>query len=189
MSFRPSTSPTSDFVEYNYNYKRFQGLFMIGIIIAVMLAVGFYFGFVRRLHLFETSFIADFLRHVGSEITSFSFLGFFYIYFFGGLILLFLPSEPYFMTAMGTGNFHYINFIAIFLGLLFSYSINYLIGLRFSRFSSFLISTKKFYKVKNYVNKWGVFAVFLSNLFFGAQQALFVLGSSVTTKQNCYYSQ
>lgn len=176
MSFKLSSEPWNDFFEYNGSFKRFMGLFLIGIFVIIGIVVGVYFGFLKDLSLFQGTVVVDFLAHMGSEVKNFSFLGFLYIYMFGGLIFLFIPLEPYFIGAVGAGKFHLINVFAMFLGLLIAYSINYLVGWRFSKLSIFLVPTKKFYSVKSFVNRYGVFAILFSTLIFGAQQAMFVLG-------------
>ena len=173
MSLKLSVEPYLDFVEYNKTNKRFQGLVLIGLVFIVAV----YFGFLRDLGLFKDTFVADIFGHFISEIKDFSFLGFFYIYFFGGLILLFIPAEPYYFAAVGMGKFHLHYFFAIFAGIILSYSVNYLIGLRFSKLSALIVSPKNFYKTKTYINKWSFLAIFFSNLFsFGSQQVSFVLG-------------
>jgi membrane protein YqaA with SNARE-associated domain len=177
MSLKLSVEPSGDFVEYNKHNKRFQGLVLFSIIALIVISVGVYFGFLRDLGLFQDTFIGDLFSHFFSEIKNFTFLGFFYIYFFGGLILLFIPADPYFFAAFAMGKFHYYDLFAIFAGLLLSYTVNYLIGLRFSRIAAVIVSPKSFYKSKTLVNKWGKWAVLLTNLFsFGSQQVSCVLG-------------
>jgi len=144
MSLKLSGEPSSDFIEYNKANKRFQGFVLISIIALIAISVGVYFGFLRDLGLFQDTFVADILNHIIFEIKNFTFLGFFYIFFFGGLILLFIPAEPYYFAAVGTGKFHYHYFIAIFAGIILSYSVNYLIGWRFSNLSALMVSPKKF---------------------------------------------
>jgi membrane protein YqaA with SNARE-associated domain len=176
MSLKLSGEPSSDFVEYNHAHKRFHSIFVISVICFVLVVVGVYFGFLRDLGLFKDTFVGVFLHHVGDEITSFSFMGFFYIFFFGGILLVFLPSDPYFVTSISLGKFQYINFVAIFFALLFSYIINYWVGSRFYNFSAMIVSPKEFYKVKNTVNMWGSWGILFSNIFLGCKEVTFVLG-------------
>jgi membrane protein YqaA with SNARE-associated domain len=177
MSLKLSTVPSGDLVEYNKNHKRFQGLVLFGIVCAAVIVVSVYFGFLRDLGLFKDTFLGIFFSHFVSEVKNFTFLGFFYIYFFGGLILIFIPAEPYFFAAFAMGKFHYYDFFAMFAGLLLSYAVNYFIGWRFSKLAAVIVSPKSFYKSKTLVNRWGKWAVLLTNLSsFGCQQVSCVLG-------------
>ena len=81
------------------------------------------------------------------------------------------------MKALGNNNPYLVLCIFIF-GIIISYSLDYLIGMKLSRISKKLISPKKFYNVKSYINRFGNIAILIANgvPFLPSQQVTFILG-------------
>jgi len=132
----------------------FIGVFILGVIIS-------YFVFLRKLDLFEGTVIASIVSSVKSQITAFSLIGSWYVAFFGGLFFIFVPLEIYFITAIK--NDPWIVYLVFLFGISISYSLDYLIGVKLSKVSRKLISPKKFYTVKSYLNTHGKLGIFLPN--------------------------
>lgn len=177
MALKLSATPNSDFIEYNKQLKRLSGIFLVitGCLIAFIILL--YITFLRKLALFQGTWVSFALMHIKDEVFSGSPIGFFYITFFGGLFFLFTPIEAFFIASVNAGRFSPLHGLLMAVGLLFSYSLNYIIGARFSRLSKKLISPKKFYKSKVIMNKFGKLAILFFNLIgFGSQQLTFVLG-------------
>jgi membrane protein YqaA with SNARE-associated domain len=177
MSLKLSSEPVHDFVEYNKFFKRWYGILLIVIICMIAAILISYFSFIRNLQLFHGTLIASILLHIKREIFSYSALGIFYIYLFGGMFFIFVPVETFYIAVLNKGTVSSLHLLMLFFGVLVSYSLNYIIGLRLSRFSKNLISPKKFYNTKILVNRFGKWAILFFNLIgLGSQQLTFVLG-------------
>lgn len=177
MSLKLSATPTSDFIEYKRLNKKWSGIVLIGVFSLIVITITFYLIFLRKLPLFESTYIPIILNHIKTHIFAYSSLGLFYATFFGSLFFLFIPLEAFYIAALKKGMMSPLHFAALFAGVLLAYSINYFIGWRFSRFSKNLISPKQFYRIKIAVNRFGKLAIFLFNVIgMGSQQLTFVLG-------------
>jgi len=177
MAFELSSSPESDFIEYNNKSKRFSGFMMFFSLGAIVFLFVLYLVFLRRLELFHGSWISLFLGHIKVHVFSGSALGLFYVTVFGGLFFLFTPIEAFYFASVNSGRFSFLHAAAMAAGIVISYSINYILGVRFSRFSRKFVSAKQFYRSKVILNKFGSLAVFFFNIIgAGSQQLTFVLG-------------
>lgn len=174
MSLELSNTPSGDFVEYNRLFKKWS---VISIFSFIAIIIALYFIFVEKLQIFEGTWIPILLHHIKTQVFSYSALGLFYVCLFGGLFFLFIPVEAFYIAALKTGKLSPLHIILMIIGILASYSLNYIIGLRFSGISKKFVSPKKFYKTKIIVNKFGKFAIlFLNIIALGSQQLTFVLG-------------
>lgn len=177
MNLKLSETPNQDFIEYNDPLKRLSLIILISASVILGAIIILNLIFLKRVDLFGNSWLLVFIEHINTEIMGLSALGMFYIFFFGGLILLFLPVDPFFIATLTTGKFTLLHAFAMFFGLTLSYAINYIIGLKLSAFSKHLVSPKNFYKSKVILNKYGKPAVFFINLIgVGSQQLMVVLG-------------
>lgn len=105
----------------------------------------------------------SFISHIIVNMSASSVAGMFYTTFFGGLFFITIPIEVFFVKYLGAGYAFYNVILVYFLGIAFSYTVDYLIGLKLSGLSKKLISPKKFYKLKGLLNKWGSLAVLFFN--------------------------
>jgi membrane protein DedA with SNARE-associated domain len=177
MSLKLSETPKQDFIEYNDPLKRLSWIILISASVIFGAVIILNLVFLKRVDLFGNSWLLVFIKHINTEVVGLSALGMFYVFLFGGLILLYLPGDPFFIAAITTGKFTVFHALAMFFGTLISYAINYLIGLKLSAFSKHLVSPKNFYKSKVILNKYGWPAIFFINLIgVGSQQLVFVLG-------------
>ena len=175
---RISKQPTQDFFEYNKQSKKFSGTSIMVICCAIVVIIILYFVFLRKLDIFEGTIIAQILGHIKNEVFSYTPLGIFYTSFFGGLFFLFVPIDIIYIAALKHGANPITSLYMFTLGMILSYSLNYLIGFRLSKISKNLTSPKNFYKTKVALNKYGILAIFVMNLFgIGSQLLSFVLGA------------
>jgi len=91
-------------------------------------------------------------------------LGLFYMSFLGNLLFVPLPIEFPFFYGLTQGNPFFISLFFVIAGMIPSYAIDYLVGAKLSRVVFTFISTKKIYKVKRWVDKYGSYAIFGFNL-------------------------
>ncbi|MFW6220461.1 MAG: DedA family protein [Nanoarchaeota archaeon] len=170
----------SSFYDYGLLEKKRNFLFNLIILISILLVIYIYY-FIGRNYLgFIDDFLISVFNHVkyNTAISNISYLGMFYITFFGGLFFLTIPIEPMFLLAVNKPlNNPFILIIVALTGAVISYSINYILGNKFSNFAKKLISVKQFYKLKAIINKHGGIAILVFNIIgFGSQQITFILG-------------
>ncbi len=164
-------------IEMHSRRKKLEGIITIASIVFVMLVIVSYLIFLKKLAIFQDSWLTAIIGHIKSQIVSFSILGSFYTALFGGLFFIWVPMEGYFIKAMLNAN-PALLYILFIIGIIVSYSIDYMIGLKLSRLSRKLVSPKKFYKIKTYINRYGKAAIFLASAipFMPSQQVTFILG-------------
>ena len=149
-----------------FSYSRLNkigfGIFVIlSAVFIVLLVVAYFFQRNSDILIFRVMNTA--ITHVSSHIWGASPLGIIYTTAIGGLFFISIPLEVLFVKFLKTGHPILIIFLFYFLGLIVSYTIDYLIGLKLSNFSKKIISPKKFYKTKGILNRYGSLAVFSFN--------------------------
>ena len=134
-----------------------------------------------------SSFISLYWSEIYSRIPFFSnFLGdltnvglskLFYIGLFGGLFFIPGPLEVAFYVGLTQGNSMLFSFLTIIFSYYLSQIVNYFIGFRLSNIVLNLISKKRVYQARRYVNEYGSYAIFFLNIIPGPAQLLtFALG-------------
>jgi membrane protein DedA with SNARE-associated domain len=150
---------------YNF-HKKSQFIFytvLIGVIIIGLII--WYLLYLKNSNFFIIQGINSFVNHVAFNIKSFNALGSFYTTLFGGLFFIPTPIEILFIAALKIAKVAPITLIGLYMvGMIISYSINYIIGMKLSNASRRFIGAKKFYKFKGVLNKYGMWAIFLFNI-------------------------
>ncbi len=161
---------------YYTRKRKTDALIMISIGIVFVIIVLVYLAIFWGENPFANTFIDAIIKHVSHHIASLSLLGMFYVTFFGGLFFLTVPIEPIFILALPKHNPLILLFVVL-AGAIISYSVDYLLGLKFSTLSKKLVSVKQFYKMKSMINKRGAIAILLLNIIgVGSQQMTFIMG-------------
>ena len=105
------------------------------------------------------------LRNVIEEdIKQFTPIGLFYLSFISAFFFTALPFDLFFYFGLQNGNPFWISLVLTVSGMLPSMAINYYVGLKFSPFAFMIISRKRVYKIRRWVNKRGSLLVYLFNL-------------------------
>ena len=113
----------------------------------------------------------------------------FYSSLFGGLFFVTIPTEAVFIHYLRAG-YNFLIVIPIFISCFFiAYNINYFIGMHLAEISKKIITTKKFYKVKTIINKYGDWAILGINAipFFPAQPLSAILGVFKYNRKRFYF--
>jgi len=119
-----------------------------------------------------------------NEVKSLSPTGLFYTGFGGGLFFIPIPQEIFFYYGLLKGNAILISLLTVNAGYLLSQGVNYFIGVRLNKFFLQIISKRRLYKARRFINKHGGKGVFLFNLLpLPAPVLTFALGIS---KYNVY---
>ena len=109
-------------------------------------------------------------------------LGLFYEHFIGGIFVVPSVDELIFYYGLINGNPPLFSFIAAVSGYMLAQILNYLLGYKISNFMLHFVSKKKVYKTKRWINKYGVYGIFVFNaLPLPAPLLIFALG---VTKYN-----
>ena len=104
-------------------------------------------------------------------------LGLFYAHFIGGVFFLPSPQEAIFYYGLVRSKAVVLPLIFSLMGYLLAQVLNYYLGSRISSFTLNFISKKKVYKTRRFVNKYGVYGIFLFNLLpFPSPLLTFALG-------------
>lgn len=149
--------------EYNGN-KKIINSFLITILIILILLLGIFFPFLKDSFLTEKSFYYQAIHFIILKIQNHTFLGLFLTSFLGGLFFLVFPLEIYFYSILELNSNFLTSVIPYFSGIFFAQILNYWFGLRMSRLTKILIPPKKFYKLKGYLNRWGIWMIIIVNL-------------------------
>ncbi len=155
-----------------------SGIMLTLIISALITLISVYIVFFKDPNFFENSVAGIIIAHVATEISASSYIGTAYIALIGGLFFIFLPLELLFYKALATGGSAALLFLIFIIGVIISYSLDYIIGEHFSGISRKLVSPKKFYKLKSFINKHGKAAILVIYLvpLMPSQLMTFMLG-------------
>ena len=155
-------SPSS-IIAYNKDEKKKVLLLTLYIFLGLLIFGLTYYFFLKNIDFFLITFINFLVDGVTLEIKDLSYKGIFYIALFGGFFLIFMPLEVIFISVLTSGKSALILIPIYLMGLFISYTINYYIGYKLGTFSKKLITYKKFYSIKKFVNNHGILAIFLFN--------------------------
>jgi membrane protein YqaA with SNARE-associated domain len=176
-----------DIFSYNLLKKRLFVIFSIILIILVLCFASSYFLFFQDSQNIFVKFLNKILQHISFQIKNTTWLSVVYTSFIGGLFFIFLPLEAIFISFLSSGKNPFLLIIFYLSGLLFAYTINYYIGLKFSSLAKNIITPKKFYKMKGILNRYGGWAVFCFNVFpLPSQPLATLLGVFRYTKSKFY---
>ena len=148
----------------------------------ILLFLGLYFyGFWYKF--FRTApVLSNLISYLGYNIANTTPLGLFYGHFIGSIF--FMPSldELVFYYGLMNGNPLLFSFLAAIFGFMLAQILNYFIGFKLSGFMLHLVSKKKVYKTKRWINKYGGYGIFVFNIIpLPAPLLVFALG---VTKYN-----
>ena len=163
---------------YHYNSfkKKIRGIFTIAILSVI--AYSFVFFSIKTGNLIGAEYFGNIINFVTSEYKSFTLRGIFLVGVVGGLFFVPTPLEALYMDYVSRDVNIVLVYFLFLIGITISYSINFFIGYWFSNASKKLISTKKFYQIKRWLNRFGKYAVFIANAipFAPSQQVALIMG-------------
>ena len=105
-------------------------------------------------------------------------IGIFYSLLIGGIFFVPSADELIFYYGLLNGNPLLFSFVAALTGYMLAQILNYIIGYKISNFMLHLVSKRKVYKTKRWINKYGVYGIFIFNVLpiFPAPLLIFALG-------------
>ena len=150
---------------YNRKEKRRFAFYSILTLIVIIFVAAYYLAYLKNTNLFFVRGINAFVGHIAYHLGGTTLLGSFYAPVFGGLFFVPVPLELVFLTFLGASNIYPWLLVLIYLsGLFISYTINYYIGGLITDTSKKIISYKRFYKSKGFINRYGALGVFIFNI-------------------------
>jgi len=150
---------------YNFEKKRKFVFYSALIVISLIAIITYYLLYLKDSNFFAIKGINFFISHIFNNVKGLTGLGAFYTTFFGGLFFIPTPIEVLFITTLRMSNISPIALISLYMvGMIFSFTFNYFIGKRLSEISKRFIGAKKFYKIKGFLNKHGMWGVFMFNV-------------------------
>lgn len=171
---------TTALFQYNKKNKRRFALFLYGTLALLIIIAASYFLFFKHQDIWFFSAIEELVEYFSIAISSGSALGVFYVAFLGALIFppFPFPLEPYFVLFLARGVNPYLAILVYLAGLMLSFTINYFLGLKLDSFAKKVIAPKQFYKIKGFLNHYGVYTIIVINLvpFLPAQPLSTILG-------------
>ncbi len=146
--------------QYNKISKRIEGMvkILLGTILVLVIIA-------QVVGLTEGTFIDKIISFIYQQFSGKTLSGVFLIGLIGGLFFLSVPIEILFINAM-----HRIivdSFVLgaiLFIGLLLSYILDYLMGYYLSSLATKMMSPKQFYGIKAKLNKYGSWLILLFNI-------------------------
>ena len=171
--------------KYNFIYETSNRekikVFIISTIVIASLLMG---GFILEQTVYDkikdTAFfgsIGDFFK---AEITRLTPTGLFYAGLLGASIFVPMPIEILYYIGLTKGSPVILSFFLINIGIALAQAINYWIGSRFSPLFLHFISTRKIYKVRRFVNKYGAYGVFFFNIIPTAPSEILTFALGIT---------
>ena len=152
------------FIYENSNEYRKNVLLITLFIITTLLAVSLFFWEI----IYKTASTNSVFNSLKSltvlQFSEVSLAGLFYIGLIGGLFFVLMPIELLFYGSVVKGSNPWLAIFMIISGLLLSQLINYFLGSRLNPVFINLVSKRKVYQVRRFINKYGGYGVFLSNL-------------------------
>ncbi|MFT4343970.1 MAG: hypothetical protein ACMXYE_04455 [Candidatus Woesearchaeota archaeon] len=155
-------SPSAIF-SYGRKERIINTLIATGITLAVISFIITSILVARYTNIFPFTLVSAIITHIFSAIYSGSLLGAFYTTLVGGLFFLTMPMEILYANFLLKGHLWILVLTLYILGMIFSYTLNYYIGFKLSRFAKSIITPKKFYPLKGLLNKYGPIAIFFVN--------------------------
>src|SRR3989344_3172189 len=120
------------------------------------------------------SALIDFLTENISNATVW---GLFFAHLIGGIFFVPSPDEIIFYYGLVKGNPYFLAFLSAVIGYMIAQVVNYYIGNKISPLVMHIISKRKVYKARRFVNRHGTFGIFLFNFLpFPAPLLTFALG-------------
>lgn len=155
----------NDFYFVKEKSNRYKIKVFLTIVISLIIILGSLIAFAGTFNkiVFKLPGLSSAKEFIFTEMNSFSEISLFYSGFIGGLFFIPIPQELFFYYGLVKGNSILISLLTVNAGFLLAQAVNYLIGSKLSNFFMNIISKRKMYKARRFINKRGGFGVFIFN--------------------------
>lgn len=151
---------SDEFIYQTSRKKRFR---VLGLVFFILLAIGLLYYVYRLLGVAFPDIlnVQDFIVHNVYNVTE---LGLFLMGFLGSLFFIPLPIDFLFFKGLTNGANPTVALVLVLIGSIIGNIIDYFLGASLSQYARYLVSVKKLYAAKRWVNKYGAWAIFFFNL-------------------------
>ncbi len=165
------------FIAENSSKEKIKTAIVFSAILVLIIVFILFFSVIQYLVLQNLPFIGAAANSIKKDLINTSPIGLFYSHFIGGIFFVPSADEAIFYYGLLTGNPPFLSFTAALCGFFLSQILNYFFGSKISSFMLPIISKKKLYKTRRYVNKYGAYGIFLFNFLpFPSPLLTFALG-------------
>ncbi|MBC8494537.1 VTT domain-containing protein [archaeon] len=155
---------TDTIFSYNLSRKRWFVASSIIIIALIIAAAITYFLFLKGTDIAGVKTFEAISKHILWNVKHTTLLGALYTSLIGGLFFIFMPIEAVFIAFIRSDSNPAVIIMTFICGFIFSYTLNYFIGMKLSNTTRRIIGPKRFFKIKIMLNKYGAGGVFLINV-------------------------
>jgi len=142
------------FVQENSNWAKIW--ILITSILTLILIYSFDF-------LYSIPLVSGWVGFLTLNVRNFTILGMFLSNLIGGLFFIPTPDELIFYYGLLKGNYYLWVLIASVIGYMIAQVANYYLGMKISPIIMNIISKKRVYEARRYINKYGAWGIFLFN--------------------------
>lgn len=166
-----------EFIQENSSWAKMWVLITSLLVLFIILILGIFFSTFFYDILNSIPFVNSWVSFITLNIKSFTLLGLFLANLLGGIFFVPSPDEVIFYYGLVKGNSYLLALIFSSIGYMLAQIINYYGGKKISPLIMHVVSKKKVYDTRRYVNKYGSWGIFLFNFLpFPAPLLTFALG-------------
>lgn len=151
------------FIEEVSNSRKVKSLIVTLFILVILLFIGMigsiYFSSLQKIPVFDSIY-----TNIGDSIENANLIGMFYANLVGGIFFIPSPDELIFYYGLTKGNPVLLVLLFTMLGYMVAQILNYIVGSKLSEPILNLVSKKKVYEGRRYINKYGAYGIFIFNL-------------------------
>lgn len=156
--------------------RKVLGYSIMILILFLFLAIFFYNFWYNLIQ--TTPFLYETITYIKYNFMSVTPMGLFYEHFLGGIFFVPSGDELLFYYGLLNENPLFFSLFTSLTGYMLAQLLNYFIGFKMSDLMLHLVSKKKVYKTKRWINKYGSYGIFFFNAIpvFPAPLLIFALG-------------
>lgn len=166
-----------EFIQENSSWAKMWVLITSLLVLFIILILGVFFSTFFYDILNSIPFVNSWVSFITHNIKSFTLLGLFLANLLGGIFFVPSPDEIIFYYGLVKGNSYFLALVFSSIGYMLAQVANYYFGKKISPLIMHIVSKKKVYDTRRYVNKYGAWGIFLFNFLpFPAPLLTFALG-------------
>ncbi len=166
-----------EFIQENSSWAKLWVLITSLLILFIILILGVFFSTFFYEILYSIPYVNSWVSFITLNIKSLTLFGLFLAHLLGGIFFVPSPDEIIFYYGLIKGNNYFLALLFSSIGYMLAQVLNYYLGKKISPIIMHLISKKKVYDTRRYVNKYGAWGIFIFNFLpFPAPLLTFALG-------------
>lgn len=166
-----------EFIQENSSWAKLWVLITSLLVLFIILILGIFFSTFFYEVLYSIPYINGWVSFITLNIKSLTLFGLFLAHLIGGIFFVPSPDEIIFYYGLIKGNNYFLALFFSSVGYMLAQLVNYYLGKKISPLIMHIVSKKKVYDTRRYVNKYGAWSIFLFNFLpFPAPLLTFALG-------------